>query len=360
MGTRPEVIKLAPVIVALQERDGLEVVTCATAQHRGLLDEMVSFFDLSVDVDLDLMKPDQDLFDLTARTLVSLRDTLDRIDPDLVLAQGDTTTVLATSVACHYRNTPFGHVEAGLRSGSRREPFPEEMNRRVASLLADWHYAPTERARQAMLAENVPDDTILVTGNTVVDALAWARQQLGAAPARVVADESLSRFALLTTHRRESFGEPLRRTLTATRQVLDEHDDLQLVVPVHPNPHVESTVHELLADHPRIHLLPPQPYPELLRLLRDAVLVLTDSGGIQEEAPSLGTPVLVLRQHTERQEGLDSGDALLVGTDPEAIVTGARRLLQQRRRDADGTNPYGDGRAAHRIAEHVARVLGTE
>jgi UDP-N-acetylglucosamine 2-epimerase (non-hydrolysing) len=356
IGTRPEAIKLAPVVRALEESPLLDVRIVATAQHRDLLDQILRFFDLHADVDLNLMRPRQGLADLTSRMITAFDAALAAETPDLVLGQGDTTTVFVTALCCFYRDVRFGHVEAGLRTTDPRSPFPEEMNRRMVGRLADLHFAPTERAAQALRAEGVPEPRLHVTGNTVIDALVWTAERVDAtrfAPARG------RRLVLVTAHRRENFGEPFARICAAIR-TLAERPDVEILYPVHPNPNVRETVGRLLADHPAIRLTDPLDYPDFVAAMKAADLILTDSGGVQEEAPTLGVPVLVMREDTERPEGIAAGSARLVGTATGSIVAAARELLDDpaaHARMARGANPYGDGRAARRIAGVVHDYL---
>ena len=360
LGTRPEVIKLAPVVRALRLNSGLDVRVLATAQHRGLLDQALAPFDLVPDVNLDLMQERQQLASLTVRVIERVDDAIPALSPDLLLVQGDTTTVLAASLAAFYRGVPVGHVEAGLRTGDLSNPFPEEANRQLTGVLAALHFAPTERAREALLRESVPDERIVVTGNTVVDGLEWVLRQPYAEPsdphlARLLANGSP--LLLVTAHRRESWGQEIARICDALRVLLLHHPDAHVVFPVHPNAAVATVVGQGLAGAERVHLMPPLDYATFVRLLQRATLVLTDSGGVLEEAASLGRPVLVLRKHTERPEACVGGTAHVVGTDPETIIVAASRLLATPP-SHDGTirsSPYGDGRAASRIATAVER-----
>lgn len=353
-GTRPEVVKLAPVLRALAAEDWAEPRLLVTAQHRELLDRMLAFFELRADGDLDLMRPDQDLASLTSRMVRALDEALAREAPAAVLAQGDTTTVFVTALCCFYRGIPFGHVEAGLRTGDARAPFPEEMNRRLTAPLARWHFAPTRGAAANLAREAIPDARIFVTGNTVVDALALVRPKLRPERWRPAGGRKL---VLVTAHRREHFG-PRFAAVCRALATLATRPDVELLYPVHPNPNVAGPARRLLAGSARVRLVEPLDYPDFLSALAAADLVLTDSGGVQEEAPAFGVPVLVLRDKTERPEGIAAGVARLVGTDPERIVRAAGRLL-----DAAGTprtprpNPYGDGRAAARIAQVLAADL---
>jgi len=365
-GTRPEVIKMGPVVEALRADGAFTVVTLATAQHREMLDDMLRVFGIVPDHDLDIMTPDQRVVDVTAQCLLGIDAVLRQEKPDLALVQGDTTTVLAAALACHYNRIPVGHVEAGLRTADKYAPFPEEMNRRVAGALADLHFAPTAQARENLRREGVPEAAILITGNTVVDAVlhiaAKPPDPNDAVLQRIARfADGVGRLLLVTAHRRESFGAPLRGVCQALLRILETHPDAGLVFPVHPNPNVRHTVHELLGAQSRVLLLEPLDYLQFVQVMRRATLILTDSGGVQEEAPSLGKPVLVLRDKTERPEGIQAGVALLVGTDPERIVAEATRLLaappgadERLRRQ----NPYGDGHAAPRIVQAIRAHLG--
>jgi UDP-N-acetylglucosamine 2-epimerase (non-hydrolysing) len=362
-GTRPEAIKLAPVIAALAAVPTLEPRVCVTGQHREMLDQMLALFDIRPDHDLDVMRADQDLFDLSARTLTGLRAVLEAERPAAVLVQGDTTTAMAAALAAFYRRIPVGHVEAGLRTEQVYDPFPEEMNRRLTSQLATWHYAPTARAAANLRREGVPAERILMTGNTIVDALHSVVRRLERAPAvPALPVERLAgrRLVLVTGHRRESFGAGLRNICQALRALAERHPEALIVYPVHLNPAVQRPVHEILAGHPGIVLTAPLDYLPFVDLMRRAYLILTDSGGLQEEAPSLGIPVLVMRDTTERPEAIDAGTAALVGTQRDAIVDAASRLLSDgaaHARMRAAVNPFGDGAAAPRIAEHLAGTL---
>ena len=367
-GTRPEVIKMGPVVEALRADGSFAVVTLATAQHRDMLDDMLRVFRIVPDHDLDIMTTDQRVVDVTAKCLVGIDAVLRQEKPDLALVQGDTTTVLAATLACHYNRIPVGHVEAGLRTADKYAPFPEEMNRRVAGALADLHFAPTAQARDNLRREGVPEAAILITGNTVVDAvlrIAATAPDPGDAVLQRVGRfaDGVGRLLLVTAHRRESFGAPLRAVCQALIRLLETHPDAGLVFPVHPNPNVRAPVFESLDGRPRVLLLEPLDYLQFVQVMRRATLILTDSGGVQEEAPSLGKPVLVLRDKTERPEGIQAGVAHLVGTDPEHIVTEATRLLaappgadERLRRQ----NPYGDGHAAPRIVQALRAYLGLQ
>jgi UDP-N-acetylglucosamine 2-epimerase (non-hydrolysing) len=365
VGTRPEAIKMAPVVKELdRHKTAVHSVVCCTGQHREMLDQVLALFRIVPDYDLSVMQADQGLAQLTARLFESLDAVLAGVRPECVLAQGDTTTVLVASLASYYRGIPFGHVEAGLRTGDRRRPFPEEINRRLADAVTDLYFAPTERARQALLKEGYAEHDIFVTGNTVIDALLdvagrqdydWVHGPLAALPAD-------GRYVLITAHRRESFGEQFRQLCLAIRDLAQrfERDGIHFVYPVHLNPNVRRPVGETLSDVRNVSLIEPLDYFSLVQLMKRSVLILTDSGGIQEEAPSLGVPVLVLREKTERPEGIEAGVMRLVGTDRERIVREATRLLTDpvaHAAMATRANPYGDGHAAERIVQIVLERL---
>jgi UDP-N-acetylglucosamine 2-epimerase (non-hydrolysing) len=362
-GTRPEAIKMAPVVQALQAAsDRFESVICVSAQHRAMLDQVLQVFGLEADHDLNLMTEAQSPAEVTARVLERLPPLLREIRPDVLLVQGDTMTSFAAAFAAYLERIPSGHVEAGLRTGDRYQPFPEEMNRVLTSRLASIHFAPTAQARRALLSEGVLPADVHLTGNTVIDALlqtvrpnyTFRTPQLGSLdPSR--------RLVLVTTHRRESFGAPLESTCAAIRELAGRHPDLQFVLPVHPNPQVKQTVERLLCDLPGMYLIEPVDYVEFVQLMNRAYLILTDSGGVQEEAPSLGKPVLVLREVTERPEGVEAGTAVVVGTDRDRIVSVASELLISRpayERMANAVNPYGDGQASGRIVNALATRFG--
>jgi UDP-N-acetylglucosamine 2-epimerase (non-hydrolysing) len=359
VGTRPEGIKMAPLIKALKREPWARVTVLATAQHRGLLDQVLSLFGICPDLDLDIMRDNQTLPQLTARLVTALDEALADISPDAVLAQGDTTTVMTAALAAFYRRIPFGHVEAGLRTHDLDNPFPEEMNRLIAGHLARWHFVPTQRSRRNLLREGIVPSAIHVTGNTVIDALLEVAAKDW--PLDVQLDPS-KRLVLVTAHRRENFGEPLRAVCRAIRTLVDRYGDIEVLYPVHPNPNVKAVVHELLDGHPRVHLCEPLDYAPFVEAQKRAFLILTDSGGVQEEAPALGKPVLVLRSETERPEAVDEGVVRLVGTDEALIVSQTSRLLDdaQAYRDmARGVSPYGDGRAAARIVTVLRDALCT-
>lgn len=356
IGTRPEAIKMAPVVRALRADGRFRCVVIATAQHRGLLDQMLKRFRIEVDHDLDLMTEGQSPSALIARMLPALDRVLSMEAPVAVLAQGDTTTVLGSALAAFHRRIPFGHVEAGLRTGDLEHPFPEEGYRQMVARIAHWHFAPTPRAVAALRNEGIPAARIHMTGNTCIDMLLQTVSEL----------ESVSlereRMILLTAHRRESFGAPLRSIFRAVRKITDRYADVRVVYPVHPNPNVRNPAFDLLAGHPRIDLIEPLDYYQFVDLMRRSALILTDSGGIQEEAPALGKPVLVLRDTTERPEALESGAAMLVGTDCGKIEAAVASLLSCPEVYAGmalGASPYGDGYAAARIVGLLAATVAS-
>lgn len=359
IGTRPEVIKMAPIIQALDDSPTLAPWVISTGQHREMLDQALAVFGIAADVDLGVMAPHQNLSELTARTLAGMRGELERVKPACVVVQGDTTTALAAALAGFYARIPVAHVEAGLRSGQRWSPYPEEINRRVIDQISDVLFAPTRGAAARLIDEGFGADRVRVTGNTVVDALLAIRDRLRVHPVAIPGLGTAldgKRLVLVTAHRRESFGEPLVAMCEALRQLADDHPDSMIVYPVHLNPNVSVPVRSLLADHDRIVLLPPLDYLQFVSLLARAYLVLTDSGGVQEEAPTFGKPVLVLRQVTERPEGIAAGVARLVGTAAQDIVREATRLLRDPaayRAMATAVNPYGDGTAGRQIVKHL-------
>lgn len=360
LGTRPEVIKLAPVIMALRRRvDEFETIVCSTGQHREMFDQAMASFGLKADLDLGLMTPGQTLAGITSLAFAAIDKTLEQTRPDAILVQGDTTSAMCGAMCGFYRRIVVGHVEAGLRTGDIYSPFPEEVNRSIIGKVAALHFAPTSGSADNLRREGVPEAHIHTTGNTVVDALQWMRARLPQeAPAELppAAVEAIARHRLIlvTGHRRESFGEGMASMCRALRTLADRFPDTAIVYPVHLNPNVQQPVREILSDHGRIHLLPPIAYATLLWLMERAHIILSDSGGIQEEAPSFGKPLLVLRDTTERPEVVDAGCAKLVGTDEAVIVEEASRLLSDPAAYAamaNRQNPFGDGRAAERIAD---------
>lgn len=352
-GTRPEAIKMAPVLRVLRDRGApAESIVCVTAQHRQMLDQVLALFGITPDLDLDLMQENQATGDFAALALARVNDVLDRVRPDVVLVQGDTTSAAAAALAAFYRSIPVGHVEAGLRTNDPACPFPEEINRRLIDTVSRYHFAPTRGAARALRAEG-HHKSVYVTGNTVVDAL----QFILAHPPGEAALPALpptGRTIVATAHRREHFGEPIRRICRALRALADRQPDAHVVYPVHFNPNVRSAAFELLQGHDRIHLIDPLPYDAFVRLMARAAVIITDSGGIQEEAPALGVPVIVVRDKTERREGLDAGAAELVGTETAAVVRAAERVLRRRSQSrARARNLFGDGHAAERIVEII-------
>jgi UDP-N-acetylglucosamine 2-epimerase (non-hydrolysing) len=357
IGTRPEAIKMAPVIKAFQDTPWARCRILLTAQHRQLVDQMLEFFEIEPDFDLDLMRPDQTLVGLTSRLLERIHEVLGQERPDIVLAQGDTTTVLATALTSFYHKIPFGHVEAGLRTHQLYAPFPEEANRVVAGHLSTVHFAPTATARDNLLREGIASGSVHVTGNTVVDALLTTARR--AIPLGLDLDPR-RRQVLITAHRRESFGEPIRLICQAVKELHDRFPDVEFIWPVHPNPAIKPIVEQMLSHCERMLICDPIGYGEFVSAMKRSTLILTDSGGVQEEAPALGKPVLVMRSESERPEAIAAGVAKLVGHEPETIVREASRLLQEPvayRRMAPGTSPYGDGKASQRIVSIVGQIL---
>lgn len=358
VGTRPEAIKMAPVILALKAESWANVRVLATAQHRHMLDQVMTFFGIAPNIDLNIMRPNQALTTLTARLLLELDDVLQQEKPDVVLAQGDTTTVMTVALASFYHRIPFGHVEAGLRTWDMQNPFPEEANRVIGGRLARWHFAPTESSRLNLLREGVNNADIVLTGNTVIDALlmtASKEVEIG------IAFDDDKRLVLVTSHRRENFGQPFRNICRALRTLAENNPTVQFLYPVHPNPNVKDVAHEFLAGLSNFTLCEPLDYAPFIAAMKRAYIILTDSGGVQEEAPALGKPVLVLRDETERPEAVEQGVVKLVGTNYERIVDETQRLLDDEsayRAMARGVSPYGDGHAAERIVktlrEHFA------
>ncbi|WP_216646479.1 non-hydrolyzing UDP-N-acetylglucosamine 2-epimerase [Roseivivax sp. THAF40] len=364
-GTRPEAIKMAPVVKRLSQNPNINVTVCVTAQHREMLDQVLSLFRIVPDFDLNIMKSGQGLTEITCAVMVGLKSIFEAEKPDLVLVHGDTTTTLGASLAAFYQKIHVGHVEAGLRTGNIYSPWPEEVNRKIATSIAKIHFAPTASARDNLLSENIPSSQIQITGNTVIDALFDVVALLEADPEKSAALDSLMdidpsrRLLLVTGHRRESFGSGFERICKALSKLADR-EDLQIVYPVHLNPNVKDTVENYLGKLNNVNLVQPQDYLPFVHLMRRAEIILTDSGGVQEEAPSLGKPVLVMRETTERPEAVHAGTVKLVGTDTNKIISGIENLLDNRdlyKSMAHAHNPYGDGKASDRISEYITGLL---
>lgn len=363
-GTRPEAIKMAPIVLELQKHpDTIEPVVAVTAQHREMLDQVLNLFQIKPDHDLNIMAAGQTLFDITTRAMMGLDKVLTEEKPDIVLVHGDTTTTFAGALAAYYHQTAVGHVEAGLRTHNKYSPFPEEMNRRLTGCIADLNFAPTSTSKANLLAENVPPESIFVTGNTVIDALHHTVRDDFDFQEKSLKDVDFQnkRIILVTTHRRENLGEPMRRVYKALKQLTEEFDDVEVVFPVHKNPKVREVVNEELGGLAKVHLIDPLDYEPFANLMHKAHLILTDSGGVQEEAPALGKPVLVLRDTTERPEAVDAGTVKLIGTDRERVYEEAKKLLTDEAeysRMAESVNPYGDGKAAARIIQAILYHYG--
>ena len=362
-GTRPDTIKMAPIILELQQHKHFNVTPIATAQHRQMLDQVLEVFDIHPDYDLNIMQPKQSLARLTQNTVAALDDVLVETRPDMVLVQGDTTTTFVGSLAAFYRQIPVGHVEAGLRTQDKANPFPEEINRRLTSCIADLHFAPTSTAKKALIRENVERKKIIVTGNSVIDALAYAIKERYTFP-----DERLNEFVkeerkiiLLTMHRRENWGRPMTGACEAVKALAKRYSDYRFVFPVHLNPIVREVVYPILGKVKNVILIEPLPYSDFVNLMARSHLILTDSGGVQEEGPSLGKPILVLRTVTERPEAVTYGTVKLVGLDPKTIYSTARKLLDNPKayqKMASATNPYGDGHASRRTVQTLEHFFG--
>lgn len=363
-GTRPEAIKMCPLVLELEKhKDYIETIVAVTAQHREMLDQVLHLFKIKPDYDLNIMTAGQTLYDVTGRVLTGLRDVIAEAKPDLVLVHGDTTTTFAGALAAFYAQVAVGHVEAGLRTGNKYSPYPEEMNRKLTGSLADYHFAPTSTSQQNLLRENVKPEKIYVTGNTVIDALDTTVQKNFKFEDEVInkALASGKRLILMTTHRRENLGEPLRQVYKALKAVLETHPDVGVIFPVHKNPKVREIVNQELGEVEQVYLTEPMDYEPFANLMAHADLILTDSGGIQEEAPALGKPVLVLRDTTERPEAVTAGTVEMVGTGYEAVLAATNRLLDDQafyRKMAEAVNPYGDGKACRRIVSFILNRYG--
>lgn len=351
-GTRPEAIKMCPLVKELKNRKGMETIVCVTGQHRQMLDQVLEAFHVVPDYDLSIMKDKQTLFDITANILNRIKDVLDEVKPDVVLVHGDTSTTFVTALACFYLQIPVGHVEAGLRTYNIYSPYPEEFNRQAVSIISQYNFAPTDLSKENLLREGKKPESIYVTGNTAIDALKTTVRDDYTHPELEWASDS--RLIMITAHRRENLGEPMQHMFRAIRRVMDEHLDVKAIYPIHMNPVVRKTANEILGDDDRIHIIEPLDVLDFHNFMSRSYLILTDSGGIQEEAPSLGKPVLVMRDTTERPEGIAAGTLKLVGTDEEVIYKNFKLLLE----DADeyakmsnASNPYGDGFASKRIAD---------
>ena len=369
-GTRPEAIKLAPVVKALKDHPAqFHSWVCVTAQHREMLDQVLHIFDIQPEYDLNIMKPKQDLYGVTSEVLLKLKDILQEALPDLILVQGDTTTTFAAGLAAFYKKIKIGHVEAGLRTYDKFKPFPEEINRHLTTVLADYHFAPTEKAKLNLLKDGIPPERIYVTGNTVIDALFWIlKKQSAPEEQKRMTTYFLNTFGismdrqrliLVTAHRRESFGEGFENICQALKEIAIRNPDVKIVYPVHLNPNVQEPVHRIIGDIDRIHLIEPLEYELFVYLMNQSYLILTDSGGIQEEAPSLGKPVLVMREVTERPEAVEAGTAKLVGTQMEKIISETQKLLdhpEEYQRMANIKNPYGNGKSAEQIVQILSQI----
>jgi len=356
-GTRPEAIKMAPVILELEKRPGIETIKVATSQHREMLQQVLDLFDIEPDFDLNIMKHNQTLTQIVERTMKGFQYVFSKVRPDLILVQGDTTTAFLGALAGFYERIPVGHVEAGLRTGDIYSPYPEEANRKMISVIGNYHFAPTEGNKKTLLREGAAPESVVVTGNTVIDALYYVlknNESNGFAKQFLTGKNKL---VLVTAHRRENFGDPIRNICHALLQLSELHQDLDIVYPVHLNSNIQEPVHSILGGKERIHLLKPVDYSELTSLINESVLVLTDSGGIQEEAPALGKPVVVMRTETERPEAITAGTAVLAGITQKSIVNISHELLTDKEAYesmAKAVNPYGDGKAAGRIADFIS------
>jgi UDP-N-acetylglucosamine 2-epimerase (non-hydrolysing) len=365
-GTRPEAIKFAPLVKLAKTEfaDKLDVQVAVTAQHRSMLDQVLDVFGIKPDYDLDIMRANQDLYDISVNALSGLKTVLDQSEPDCILVQGDTTTTFIGALAGFYRKTKIGHIEAGLRTHNKFNPFPEEVNRRLTTVVSDYHFAPTEQSRDNLLAERVPANDVVITGNTSIDALLWVLENTQDELHKVLDVNKVfqpgKKTVLLTTHRRESFGAPMENSLSAVRDLAEARDDISIIMPVHFNPNVREKVDAILDGCPNLTLIDPLDYLNFAHLMNRVDLILTDSGGIQEEAPTLGKPILVMRDNTERPEGVEAGTAKLVGTNRELIFNEAMRLLSDEQayaEMAEATNPYGDGSASRQILQLLAERL---
>lgn len=363
-GTRPEGIKMAPIIKTMEKREGIENIICITAQHREMLDQVLNIFNIEPDYDLNIFKPGQTLTEITTRALEGLEKVIIETKPDVLLVQGDTTTVFAGALAAFYQKVKVGHVEAGLRSGNLYSPYPEEANRRLTGVLTNFHFAPTENNRQNLLREGYPDDRIFITGNTVIDALNYVVKENYEFKYSSLnnIDYKNKRVILLTSHRRENIGKPMENIFSAVRDIVNKYPDVELVFPIHLNPKVRDIAYRIFDNQERVHIIDPLDYEPFTNLMARSYLVITDSGGLQEEAPSLGKPVLVVREETERPEGIEAGTAKLVGTQYDNIYRELDILLsneEEYHKMANAVNPYGDGKASERIVDIILKHGGS-
>lgn len=358
-GTRPEAIKMAPLVKEIEKNsDTMQSIVCVTAQHRQMLDQVMELFHIKPDFDLDIMKENQNLWTLTSDVILKTKEVYEQVNPDIVLVHGDTTTSMAAALSAFYAKIPVGHVEAGLRTFDKYYPFPEEINRVFADAVCTYHFAPTDKSCENLLKSQIPAEHIYKTGNTVIDALLYTVENNDADISNINLDENLKTI-LLTSHRRENFGEPIINICNAILELVENNKDIQVVYPVHLNPNVQKPVYELLGNKQRIHLIKPLDYAPFALLMKKSHIILTDSGGVQEEAPSLGKPVLVLRDTTERPEAIEYGTVKLVGTDKDKIVLETQRLLDSQdeyKKMSEAVNPYGDGKACARIVEILKNI----
>lgn len=358
-GTRPEGVKMAPIIKELEKREGIESIICVTGQHREMLDQVLNIFDIKPDYDLNIFKPGQTLTEITTRALQGLEEIIIKEKPDVLLVQGDTTTVFAGALAAFYQKIKVGHVEAGLRSGNIKSPYPEEANRQLTGIITDFHFAPTERGKQNLLKEDYPADKIFVTGNTVIDALKYVIKEDYIFELDLLnkLDYKNKRVILLTSHRSENIGKPMENIFTAIKDIVEKYEDVELVFPMHLNPKVREIAKKILGNNDRLHLIELD-YEPMVNLMAKVHLIVTDSGGLQEEGPTFGKPVLVVREETERPEGIEAGTAKLVGTSYERLFNELDLLLSNKdeyNKMANAVNPYGDGRASERIVDVIVK-----
>lgn len=361
-GTRPEGIKMAPIVKELEKRENIESVICITAQHRQMLDQVLNLFHIKPDYDLNIFKPGQSLTEITMNALSGLEKVIEEAKPDLLLVQGDTTTVFSGALAAFYQKVKIGHVEAGLRSGNLYSPYPEEANRKLTGIVTNFHFAPTKESRENLLKEGYPDEKIFITGNTVIDALQYAIKEdyKFELPLLNELDYENKKIILLTSHRRENIGKPMENIFSAIKDIVNKYDDVEVVFPIHLNPKVREIAYNVFEDNPKVHIIEPLDYEPFTNLMAKSYMVVTDSGGLQEEAPSLGKPVLVIREETERPEGIEAGTAKLVGTHYDNIFREADILIsnsQEYKKMANAVNPYGDGKAAERIVDVIVENL---